>query len=128
MSLTLTDRLLGRTGAHRFHRTVPAWQALQDRVATMADQDALMGDLVRQRDEQAALAAAAAAQAEDFRLRMVAAEERANRAEKDAISLRSQIANLTAISVPLYADGETTQELHLPVTRVRTLQDALGAA
>lgn len=123
--MNLLDRLFGRTGAHR--RTYPVWQAMETRVADMDAQDALIADLVRQRDHARSLAAAAGTQVEDFRQRVNVAETAAAEADLAATRLRSQVANLKAFTVPLYADGATTQELHLPITEVMSLQ-ARGAA
>lgn len=132
MTLTLADRLLGRTGWHR--RTYPVWQAMEQRVAAMDDQDELITRLARQRDEalqqrdeQRTLAAAAAVQVEEFRNRVNDAEKRAERAEKSATRLRAEIANLKAVTVPMYATDADTRELHLPAFEVMSLQ-ARGAA
>ena len=125
MTLTLMDRALGRTGGHR--RTYRVWLAMEERVADMDDQDALIGELVRQRDEARRLAAAAAVQVEEFRQRVTGAEARAESAEKSATRLRADLANLTAVTRPMYAAEADTQELFLPAFEVMSLQ-ARGAA
>lgn len=124
MTLTLADRLLGRTGWHR--RTYPVWQAMEERVAAMDDQDALIAELVRQRDEARSMAGAASMQVEEFRTRVNEAEARADQAERTATRLRAELANVTAVSRPMYAEADT-QELFLPAFEVMSLQ-ARGAA
>lgn len=90
------------------------------RVADMDDQDNLIADLVRQRDEALALVSAAAAQVEEFRARVTGAQAEAAAARRDAdqvqtqlVRLRAELANAQAVSVPMYAPDSPTEELFI---------------
>ncbi|MEY9937347.1 hypothetical protein [Streptacidiphilus sp. MAP5-3] len=117
--MNLLDRLLPGTGARG--RTYSVWLAMQERVADMDDQDRLIADLVRQRDDALAMASAAAAQVEEFRQRVNEAEANAERARRDAedaqaeaTRLRAELANATAVSVSMYTSDAPTEEFELP--------------
>jgi hypothetical protein len=131
MKRSLKDRILGSTGWRR--RPYGDWADMEKRVAAMDAQDELIANLGRKIEdlghrcdavERWARSASADATAAQRRAETMATE--AARLRGENTRLRSQIANATAISVPMYATEAPTQEQ--PIVPVMTLQAALGAA
>ncbi|MEZ0066732.1 hypothetical protein ABIA32_002744 [Streptacidiphilus sp. MAP12-20] len=127
--MKLIDRLWGRTGAHR--RTREMWAALEERTAELEEllddsgpwfesADDLIRRLVDERDTNARLARAAAAELEEQR-------ERTRLAEAAATRARTELANARSVSVPAWGGERTVETPRPPIPiRVMTLADAFG--